>query len=172
MSECKYWCAVIIGCFDFVMFAVDSTSTSCVLEVCELAQELFLSDLLMFSGALHPRRPWWLLGTGSPGWPPQLSRSPWALSSASFVQCCFMSTETVRTVTDGEPRMAPWLSHSSRVLWWFVYFCFILKYDPSWLIGPNINNHKNLYALFYYFEREKKSASFIKCKAYSCLNFL
>ena len=40
---------------------------------------------------------------GEPGWPPRLSQ---LLSSEAFefVQCCFTSTEDVRTVRDGEPR--------------------------------------------------------------------
>ena len=43
--------------------------------------------------AFHPQRPYGLLGTGSPGRPPRLS------------QCCFTSTEAIRIIGDGEPRM-------------------------------------------------------------------
>ena len=49
---------------------------------------------------LYVQRPYGLSGTGSPGRPPRLSYWFWAL----FVQCCFTSTETVRTFRDGEPR--------------------------------------------------------------------
>ena len=40
------------------------------------------------------------------------------LLSSESVQCCFMSTETVRTLRDGEgsPRRPRRLSHSSRAL--------------------------------------------------------
>ena len=84
---------------------------------------------------LYIQRPCGLLGTGSPGRPPRLSHSSWAsillyvhrdhkdyqgsgaqdvhldfhtLSSEHkrFVQCCFTSTETIRTIRDGEPRTA------------------------------------------------------------------
>ena len=40
------------------------------------------------------------------GRPPQLSHSSWALTVCVHVQCCLKSTETVRTVRDGEPRTA------------------------------------------------------------------
>ena len=42
--------------------------------------------------------PWWL-GVGTQGLGILLSR--WLL-----IQCCFMSTETMRLIRDGEPRMA------------------------------------------------------------------
>ena len=54
--------------------------------------------------ALRPQRPQGLIGTGSPGRPPQLSHSSWAL--IRVVHCCFTSTETTRTNRDGEPRTA------------------------------------------------------------------
>ena len=55
-----------------------------------------------FSVAPRPQRPYGLSGTGSPGQRPRLSHS----SCSAWVQCCFTSTETVRTVRDGEPRTA------------------------------------------------------------------
>ena len=39
-------------------------------------------------------------GTGSPGRPPGLSHSCWALTRIVQVQCCFTSVETVRTIRD------------------------------------------------------------------------
>ena len=42
-------------------------------------------------------------GTGSPRRPPRLSHSSWALKVRQ-VQCRFTSTETIRTIGDGEPR--------------------------------------------------------------------
>ena len=64
-----------------------------------------------FSVALRPQRPYGLLGTGSPGRPPRLSHSTWALrrECGVQVQCCFTSTETVRTIRDGKP----WTSTST-----------------------------------------------------------
>ena len=53
-----------------------------------------------------PQRPQGLLGTGNPGRPPRLTFTQ-LLSSVleNFqVQCCFTSTETIRTIRDGEPR--------------------------------------------------------------------
>ena len=38
------------------------------------------------------------------------------LCSSSQVQCCFASTDTIRTVSDGEPRHPSRLSRSSRAL--------------------------------------------------------
>ena len=58
-----------------------------------------------FNVALRPQRPYGLLGAGSPGRPPRLSHSSCALNNSSS-QCCFTSTETVRTIRDGEPRTA------------------------------------------------------------------
>ena len=112
------------------------TSTSTVTQ-------LLSSETLQFqfSVALHPRKPYGLLGTGSPGRPTSTltqllsseilqfqfsvalrSQRPYGLletstltvtrllssesSILSFVQCCFTSTETVRTGRDGEPRTA------------------------------------------------------------------
>ena len=51
--------------------------------------------------ALRPQRPYELLV--HPGRPLRLSHSSWALWMFN-VQCCFMSTETVRTIRDWEPR--------------------------------------------------------------------
>ena len=50
---------------------------------------------------LRPQRPYGLLETGSPGLPPLLLHNH---SRALFLKCCFTSTETVRTIRDGEPR--------------------------------------------------------------------
>ena len=47
-----------------------------------------------------PQRPYGLLMTWSPGRPPRLSHVQ------VQVQCCLTSTESIRTVRDGEPRMA------------------------------------------------------------------
>ena len=57
----------------------------------------------MFSVTLRPQRPYGLLGTGSSGRPPL---SPWVMLQAVHVQCYFTSTETIRTIRDGEPRTA------------------------------------------------------------------
>ena len=58
-----------------------------------------------FNGALRPQRLYGLLGTGSQGRPPQLSRSSWALR-CPLVQCCFTPTETVWAIRDRKPRMS------------------------------------------------------------------
>ena len=68
-----------------------------------LNYELFVSMLLY---RLCPQRLYGLLGAGSPGRPPRLSHSSWTMSMSSSFQCCFTSTETVRTVRDVEPRTA------------------------------------------------------------------
>ena len=46
--------------------------------------------------ALRSRRPYGLIGTGSPRRLPRLSHSSWALC-CPLLQCCFTSTETVHT---------------------------------------------------------------------------
>ena len=51
-----------------------------------------------FNVALRPQRPYGQLETWSPGRPPRLSHS------SGQVQCFFTSTETVRTMMNGEPR--------------------------------------------------------------------
>ena len=90
---------------------------------------------------------WGLLGSGSPGRPPPLSHSSWALwyfwwwcrascprmsvdivgancdQCRSTVHCCFTSTETVRLIRTGSPGRPPPLSHSSWVLWYFWWRC-------------------------------------------------
>ena len=53
--------------------------------------------MFKFCVALRPQRPYGLLGTA------KLLSSE---HSASSVQCCFTSTETTRTIRDGEPRTA------------------------------------------------------------------
>ena len=52
-----------------------------------------------FNAALRPQKPYGILGTGSPGRPPRLSHSS---AEDSWVQCCITSTETLRTIGDGE----------------------------------------------------------------------
>ena len=42
---------------------------------------------------------------------------PTASDTRSSVQCCFTSTQSVRTIRDGEPRTVTSTSHSSLVLW-------------------------------------------------------
>ena len=69
--------------------------------------QLLCSEILQFSVALRPQRPQGLLGTGSPGRPSRLSHKVPELWNTT-VQCCFTSTETVRTVRDREPRTATW----------------------------------------------------------------
>ena len=59
-------------------------------------------ELWSFSVALRPQKPSGLLGTGSPGGPPRLSHSSWALK----FQSRFTSTETIRLIGDGKPRRA------------------------------------------------------------------
>ena len=54
--------------------------------------------------ALRPQKPFGLLATGSPGWPPRLSHSSWPLTG--LVQFYSTSTETARTISDGKPRTA------------------------------------------------------------------
>ena len=73
-----------------------------------------LLSVLPFSVALCPQRPCGLLGTGSPGRPSLLPHSSWGLSVSPWVQCCFMSTETIKTVR--EPGRPPRLLHSSWAL--------------------------------------------------------
>ena len=57
------------------------------------------SSLLLY--VHRDRRDYW--GREGLGRPPRLSHSSWPLC-CPLVQCCFTSTETVRTVRDGEPR--------------------------------------------------------------------
>ena len=71
----------------------------------------FLFFLLFFTLSsismllLRPQKSQGLFGSGSPGRPPRLSHSSWALTARrSFVQCCFTSTETIRTIRYREPR--------------------------------------------------------------------
>ena len=71
-----------------------------------------------------------ILGTRGPGQPPRPSHSlSWALI-AEKVQCCFMSTETIRTITsirDLEPRMVtstftqPLSCPSNNTITWSFY---------------------------------------------------
>ena len=63
-----------------------------------------LGSLLLLRDHRNVHRNRRLIRDGSPGRPPPLSHSSWVLSSS--LQCCFTSTETVRTVRDGEPRTA------------------------------------------------------------------
>ena len=56
-----------------------------------------------------------LFGTGSPGRPPRLSHSSWALMW-DLVECCFTSTETVGLLGTGSPGRPPRPSHSSWAL--------------------------------------------------------
>ena len=53
-----------------------------------------------FDVSLRPQRQYGLLKTGSPG------RPPWVLL-LEWLKCVFTSTETVRTIKDGQPRTAP-----------------------------------------------------------------
>ena len=65
-----------------------------------------LHPVQAFSVALRPhQRPKRLLGTGSPERPPRLSHSSRPLK-AETRSVLFTSTETVRTIRDGEPRTA------------------------------------------------------------------
>ena len=41
---------------------------------------------------------------GSPGRPPRLSHSSWALNAVLLSKCCFTPTKTTRTIRDGGPR--------------------------------------------------------------------
>ena len=54
-------------------------------------------------------------GRGAQGVHLDLHTAP-ELCSSSQVQCCFASTDTIRTVSDGEPRHPSRLSRSSRAL--------------------------------------------------------
>ena len=47
--------------------------------------------MFKFSIAWHPQRPQWLLGTGSPGRPPRLAHSSWALTWLSAIQFIYIS---------------------------------------------------------------------------------
>ena len=66
---------------------------------------------LQFSVALRPQRPYGLLGTGAQDVHLDF-HTPSVLCSVSAVQCCFTSTETVRTIRDGSPGRPPRLSHT------------------------------------------------------------
>ena len=70
------------------------------------SSELHLMHVRSFNVALRLQKPQDVLGTGSPGRPPRLSHSCWALTVCVHVQFYFTSTETVRTIRDGEPRTA------------------------------------------------------------------
>ena len=56
--------------------------------------------------ALRPQKPQGLLGTWSPRRPPRLSLTRLLISDSPKVQCCFMSTEIMRTIRDVETRTA------------------------------------------------------------------
>ena len=49
-----------------------------------------------FNVALHPQRPWGLLWKGSPGLPPQLSHSSWALNDWLVQWCPFKWTSLLK----------------------------------------------------------------------------
>ena len=48
-------------------------------------ENILLSVVVQFNVALCPQRPLGLFGTGSPGWPPQLSHCSWAVSSRAAI---------------------------------------------------------------------------------------
>ena len=56
-----------------------------------------------FYVALRPQRPSGLLGTGGHLWHLVFPTAPVLGMSTSSVQCCFTSTEAIRTLRDGEP---------------------------------------------------------------------
>ena len=49
------------------------------------------------------------------------------------LSCCFTSTETIRLLGDGSPGWPPRLSHSSLVLFIYIYNTHILKASTDWL---------------------------------------
>ena len=81
------------------------------------------SRLFFINAALRPRKTYGLLGTRGPGWPPRLPRISWAQVR---VQCCFTSTEAVRTIGDGEPGRPTRLSPSS---WALLLLCCLMSSD-------------------------------------------
>ena len=56
--------------------------------------------------ALRPQKPQGLLGTWNPRRPSRHSLTRLLISDSPKVQCCFMSTEIMRIIRDGEPRTA------------------------------------------------------------------
>ena len=90
------------------------------------------SRLFFINAALRPRKTYGLLGTRGPGWPPRLPRISWAQVR---VQCCFTSTEAVRTIGDGEPGRPTRLSPSS---WALLLLCCLMSSDVGWHIRDKL----------------------------------
>ena len=106
-----------------------------------LIESCWTSSLLLSFMVLYVHRNVRLIRTWSPGRPPRLSHSSWALTGRSWwwcrascprmsddklgtncdqcrsmVQCCFTSTETVKLIRTESPGRPPRLSHSSWTL--------------------------------------------------------
>ena len=97
---------------------------------CSYQYNLFCFFLFHFAAALHPRRPYGLLGTGSPGCPPLLSHSFWALLFFLLpLQMLLKSTETIRIIRDLDFHTTPEFYHFFTV--WFP-----LKYQAVKQMSP------------------------------------
>ena len=68
---------------------------------------------LMVEVLLYVHRNRRLIRDRSPGRPPRLSHSSWALYTMIWLKCCFTSTESVGLLGTGCPGCPPSLSHSS-----------------------------------------------------------
>ena len=129
MVSSKNSTSAIVGCcflFVLLLFLINCEThsrismTGYILNYSRSERGTFNSNgsYSMFNVALHPQSPYRPLGTGSPGWPPWLSHSSLLWSVFFFFKRCFTSTQTLRTIREGEPRTSTWLSHSSWALWW------------------------------------------------------
>ena len=91
-----------------------------------------MGNLFRFSVASRPQKPSGLLGTKRPK--PRTATSTFTQLLSSFVQCCFTSAETIRTVRDGEPRTA---TSTFTQLLGSAYTCFsvaLTSTEPTRLI--------------------------------------
>ena len=82
--------------------------------------EIFTTEtMLEFSVALRPKRPYGLLGTGSPGRPPRLSHSSWALKQDSVQRPQFLKRGEPKRNRPPPPPQKKKIWHSmKRTRWW------------------------------------------------------
>ena len=92
-----------------------------------------VTSSFIFRGTLRPHKPSGLSGMGSPGWPPRLWHSSWALRQFSVA---FRPQRPYGPLWMGSPGRPPRLSHSS----WALFFSVALRpqrpYGPLWMGRP------------------------------------